>query len=87
MSVAGAFVERLWNFTERPSPQRTAPSTADARPAATPMSLRDELQVLEKTAQERGMSESELNETRQIGDCPTQVRTRVARLHDWLAAH
>lgn len=87
MSVTGALVERIRTLTERPSPQRTVASTADARPTVAPMSLQDELRLLEKNAQEKGMSESELNKTRQIGDCPAQVQIRVERLHEWLAAH
>jgi hypothetical protein len=87
MSVAATFVERIRTFTERPSSSRTVPSTADTRPNVAPMSLQDELRLLERTAQEKGMSANELNKTRQIGDCPAQVRTRVERLHEWLAAH
>lgn len=86
MSVTGAFVERIRTLTERPS-HRTVVSTADASPAVAPMSLQDELRLLEHKVQEKGMSENELNKTRQIGDCPAQVRTRVERLHEWLAAH
>lgn len=62
------------------------PESLEASPP-TPMSLRDELNLLEKEARERGMPHDELNTTRQIGDCPAQVETRIERLHTWLAAH
>ncbi|MGH9148656.1 MAG: hypothetical protein ACRD1Q_18240 [Vicinamibacterales bacterium] len=51
------------------------------------MSPKDELGLLEKKAQEKGMSYDELNEIRQIGECHEQVQTRINGLHAWLAAH
>ena len=67
--------------------QRTVRAPADALPQAPPMSPKDELGLLEKKAQEKGMSYDELNEILQIGECNEQVQTRINRLHDWLVAH
>ena len=67
--------------------QRTGRAPADALPKAPPMSPKDELGLLEKKAQEQGMSYDELNEMRQIGECHEQVQTRINGLHEWLAAH
>ena len=67
--------------------QRTVRAPAEALPKAPPMSLKDELGLLEKKAQEKGISYDELNEIRQIGDCNDQVQTRINGLHEWLAAH
>jgi hypothetical protein len=64
--------------------QRTVRAPAEALP---PMSPKDELGLLEKKAQEKGMSYDELNEIRQIGECNEQVQTRINGLHEWLAAH
>lgn len=67
--------------------QRTVRALAEALPKAPPMSPKDELGLLEKKAQEKGMSYDELNEIRQIGECNEQVQTRINGLHEWLAAH
>lgn len=64
----------------------TAAEPAQA-PSTPPMSPRDELDLLEKEARERGMEDDELAKTQQIGTCPAQVGTRIEHLHNWLAAH
>jgi hypothetical protein len=71
-------------LTEVPAPGK---APAEAPPTAPPMSPWDELQLLEKTALEKGISDDELTKIKRIGDCPAQVQTRVKHLHDWLAAH
>jgi len=67
--------------------ERTVRAPTQARPKAPPMSPKDELGLLEKKAQEKGMSYDELNEIRQIGECNDQVQARINGLHEWLAAH
>lgn len=74
MSLLTALVEEL-ETRETQSP-----------PSAPPMSLRDELVLLEKKAWEKGMTPEKSKEIREIGDCDVQVQTRIARLHEWLGA-
>ena len=51
-------------------------------PPTQPMSPKDELTLLEKKVLEKGMSPENLDMIQGIGDCPQQVQTRIARLHE-----
>ena len=57
-----------------------------APPAPSPMSPRDELNLLEREVLKKGISNKEFVEICQIGVCDVQVQTRVERLHEWLAS-
>lgn len=67
--------------------QRAVRPLTEASPKAPLMSPKDELQLLEKKSQEKGMSYDEMNKIRQIGVCDSQIQTQIARHHEWLAAH
>lgn len=85
--ISTLIVEGISTLAEGRLPHRTVQAPAEAPSKMPPMSPQDELELLEKKAQERGMSYDELTKTRHIGDCPAQVQTRIEQLHQWLAAH
>jgi hypothetical protein len=86
MRMLSTLLDDIGTMTVGLLSQRTLRAAAEALPTA-PMSLRDELQLLEKKAIEKGMSYDELTGIQRIGDCAQQVQTRIAQLHQWLAAH
>ena len=47
----------------------------------------EELRELEEKALRLGISPTELAHIRMIGDCPTQIQTRISTLRHWLASH
>jgi len=57
----------------------------EAEVEAAPTTPEEELRVLEERALKLGMSPEELVRIRAIGDCPAQVKTRIALLRRWLA--
>lgn len=61
------------------------PSTAP--PEVQPMSKQDELRLLENEALKKGISNEEFFRIKREGNCYDQVQTRIACLHEWLAAH
>jgi hypothetical protein len=86
MTLIRTVMDRLSpRFVEEPM-LRDVKTPAEVPPKAPPMSPSDELRLLEKEALARGMSQDELEQTRRIGDCPAQVQTRIARMHEWLVA-
>ncbi len=88
MSLIATLIEGIatLRFVERRSPTEVeVPPEAPSK--APPMSPADELDLLEKRALERGISDDELTKTRRIGNCPAQVQARIKHLHEWLAAH
>ena len=46
----------------------------------------EELRILEERALRLGMSPEELAKIRAIGNCPSQVQTRIAMLRSWIAS-
>ena len=57
----------------------------EAEVEAAPTTPEEELRILEERALELGMSPEELVRIRAIGNCPAQVKTRIALLRRWLA--
>lgn len=87
MNRVSTLVEGFSTLVEGRLPHATARAPVNPQPKAAPMSPPDELRLLERSAQEKGMSDDELAKIRLIGDCPAQVQTRIGHLHKWLAAH
>ena len=52
-----------------------------------PRSPIEELRELEEKALRLGMSPTELTHIRMIGDCPSQIQTRISTLRHWIASH
>lgn len=88
MSAIATLIEGIGTlrFVVRRSPTEVqVPPEAPSK--VPPMSPADELDLLEKRALEKGISDDELSKTRRIGNCPAQVQARIKHLHEWLAAH
>jgi hypothetical protein len=88
MRLITTLIERIstLRFVEGRLPMEVqAPNEAPSK--VPPMSLPDELELLEKRALQKGISFDDLTKTRRIGDCPAQIQARIKHLHEWLAAH
>ena len=58
----------------------------EAEVERAPLTPEEELRTLEERVLRLGMSPEELAKIRAIGNCPSQVQTRIAVLRSWIAS-
>lgn len=78
--IDGEFVSARAHAT----PANAVVTEEEVREALT---VKQQLEDLEKAAREQGMDQKTFDAIRLIGNCKAQQQTRARKLNEWLAAH